>query len=304
LRFSKFVPWEDIFLVFPDEYKFFVRSQVVEVFGSRKANEIIEPKPRGAFLAIVFSLISLIKNEVDENEVLVFVNSDQVWRGDYTGKLEKFFNLIRDFYFDKVLCTVSSSVIKVRDYVRLGKRFEDEFFEFEGFDKSSNLGNLGIYVVRFRDLVKMLQKTFDMSLEVLYESSDYEGQSFEMFVGKMKRNVLVYDLVVEVLDIDSVSDIANVVKTDDKGNRLSGDVVVDNTENSLIVSTKRLIAVNGVSGINVIETPDVVYVSNNSIDNKNVLKLLEGREELDTGVTSYRPWGSYTVIDRGPNYLN
>jgi mannose-1-phosphate guanylyltransferase/mannose-6-phosphate isomerase len=302
LRFSKFVPWEDIFLVFPDEYKFFVRSQVVEVFGSRRANEIIEPKPRGAFLAVVFSLISLIKNEVDENEVLVFVNSDQVWRGDYTGKLEKFFNLIRDFYFDKVLCTVSSSVIKVRDYVRLGKRFEDEFFEFEEFDKSSNLGNLGIYVVRFKDLVKMLQKTFDMSLEALYESSDYEGQSFEMFVGKVKRDVLVYDLAVEVLDIDSVSDIANVVKSDDKGNRLSGDVVVDNTENSLIVSTKRLIAVNGVSGINVIETPDVVYVSSNSIDNKNVLKLLEGREELDTGVTSYRPWGSYTVIDRGPNY--
>jgi len=51
-----------------------------------------------------------------------------------------------------------------------------------------------------------------------------------------------------------------------------------------------------------IETPDVVYVSSNSIDNKNVLKLLEGREELDTGVTSYRPWGSYTVIDRGSNY--
>ncbi len=302
LRFSRFIPWEDIFLVFPDEYKFFVRSQVIEVFGSRRLNEIIEPEPKGAFLAIVFSLIELIKNEVNENEVLVFVNSDQVWRGDYSRELEKFFDLVRDFYFDKVLCTVSSKAIKVRDYVRLGKKFEDEFFEFDGFDKDSNLGNLGIYVVRFKDLVKMLQKTFGMSLESLYDSAGYEGQSFEMFVSKVKDSVLVYDLGAEVLDIDDISDITSVVRNDDKGNSLSGDVVINDTKDSLIVSTKRLIVVNGVSGVNIIETPDVVYVCTNSPGNKNILKLLEGREELDAGVTSYRPWGSYTVIDRGLNY--
>jgi len=302
IRLSKFIPFEDVFFVFPDEYKFFVRSQVIEIFGSKAINEIIEPSSRGTLQAIVFSLINFIKSGVDGNEVLVFINSDQLWRGEYFEKLEKFFSLVRDFYFDKILCAVSSNVVKVKDYVKVGEKFEDDFFEFEGLDKSSNLGNLGIYVARFKSLIKMLQSNFGKSVESLYESHELDKQSFEFFINKVKEDILVYDLGVEVLDIDNITDIRNILVEDDNKNNLRGDVIVSNASNSLIFSSKRLIVVSDISDINVIETPDVVYVSGKTPGNKDLINLLEGREELESGVTSYRPWGNYTVIDRGPNY--
>jgi len=91
---------------------------------------------------------------------------------------------------------------------------------------------------------------------------------------------------------------------DDVGNSLNGDAVVLNSHNCLVKAENRLVAVMGVEGLAVIETKDAVLVAplNQAQQVKELVDLLQGREELAQQREVYRPWGSYDSIDSGPNF--
>jgi len=96
-------------------------------------------------------------------------------------------------------------------------------------------------------------------------------------------------------------------KTKDSNNNVSeGDVILSKVKNSFIHSSSRLIAVNDLTDIVIIDTQDALLVSSkkSSEDIKHIVKKLknENRSEPDTHRKIYRPWGYFDSIDYGKGF--
>tara|TARA_B100000787_G_scaffold163781_1_gene145778 strand:- start:4983 stop:6386 length:1404 start_codon:yes stop_codon:yes gene_type:complete len=96
-------------------------------------------------------------------------------------------------------------------------------------------------------------------------------------------------------------------KTKDSNNNVSeGDVILSKVKNSFIHSSSRLIAVNDLTDIVIIDTQDALLVSSkkSSEDIKHIVEKLknENRSEPDTHRKIYRPWGYFDSIDYGKGF--
>ena len=90
---------------------------------------------------------------------------------------------------------------------------------------------------------------------------------------------------------------------DSAGNVFEGDVILRDTENSLVKSGSRLVCVNGLRNVAVIETRDAVFVSD--LDRSNEAGAFaeelkgEGRKEASCLTVVHYPWGSREEIEKG-----
>ena len=93
---------------------------------------------------------------------------------------------------------------------------------------------------------------------------------------------------------------------DIEGNVVHGDVLMEDTKNSLIYSSHRLVSVVGVSELIIIETPDAVLVGGRKMSQqvkKIVTKLeFQNRYERSLHRKVSRPWGWYDTIDFGEKF--
>ncbi len=106
-------------------------------------------------------------------------------------------------------------------------------------------------------------------------------------------------------DLGSWASIAQLYPQDDRGNAVAGDAMALNCDNSLVLSTKRLVVAQGVQNIAVIETADAVYVTDlrDSERTKEAVDALKQarRSEVKLPARVYRPWGWYEslTVDEG-----
>ncbi len=93
---------------------------------------------------------------------------------------------------------------------------------------------------------------------------------------------------------------------DAQGNAAYGDVLVEDSRNTLVQATSRLVSVIGLEDVVVVETPDAVLVTDRSRsqDVKKIVARLgaqqRGEQTLHRKV--HRPWGWYDSIDSGPRF--
>lgn len=106
-------------------------------------------------------------------------------------------------------------------------------------------------------------------------------------------------------DIGSWKSLYDILPKDDDMNVIEGDVIIKDTKRSLIKGKERLIVVNGLEDIVIVETPDTVFVSHmdKTQDVKSIVNELKrlGRKEYKAHTTVYRPWGTYTVLEEKDN---
>ena len=85
-----------------------------------------------------------------------------------------------------------------------------------------------------------------------------------------------------------------------------GDVILDQTANSFVVTNDRMVSVLGLDGVVVVDTADAVLVAhkNRVQDVKNIVNQLkaDGRTEHINHREVYRPWGKYDSVDNGARY--
>jgi mannose-1-phosphate guanylyltransferase / mannose-6-phosphate isomerase len=107
-------------------------------------------------------------------------------------------------------------------------------------------------------------------------------------------------------DVGVWSSLWQVGAKDGKGNVIKGEVMAQNTENSLLFSSHRLVATVGLRDTIVVETADALLVADrhNTQDVKKVVEWLklQKRSEHLTHRRVHRPWGSYETIDLGERY--
>ena len=107
-------------------------------------------------------------------------------------------------------------------------------------------------------------------------------------------------------DVGSWDAVWNIGKKDKHGNSISGDVLMEDTQHSLIVATSRLVSCVGIDGLVVVETPDAVLVAKKEKvqDVKKIVTVLKekGRKECSGHRKVYRPWGWYDSLDHGERF--
>ena len=107
-------------------------------------------------------------------------------------------------------------------------------------------------------------------------------------------------------DIGSWGQLWEVGEKDADGNVAHGDVLLEDVRGSYVRSEDRLVAVLGMEDVVVVSTADAVLVApkGRSQEVKAIVDRLkdEGRDEHETHVRVYRPWGFYEGIHLGDRH--
>jgi mannose-1-phosphate guanylyltransferase/mannose-6-phosphate isomerase len=111
-------------------------------------------------------------------------------------------------------------------------------------------------------------------------------------------------------DLGSFDSLLEILDSDPEGNvtRLApgGDAILVESSGNLVWGGKKVVALAGVRGLVVVDTPDALLVCSRqrAQDVREVVDRLRsaGREEATIHRTVYRPWGSYTVLEEGTGY--
>ncbi|CUW45868.1 mannose-1-phosphate guanylyltransferase/mannose-6-phosphate isomerase [Brucella vulpis] len=107
-------------------------------------------------------------------------------------------------------------------------------------------------------------------------------------------------------DIGSWAAMADLVTPDENGNRLRGEIVLEDTTNSFVLSETRLVSLVGVHDLLVVDTPDALLVAHRdkAQEVRSVFNKLrkQGHEAAKLHRTAHRPWGTYTVLEEGDGF--
>jgi len=107
-------------------------------------------------------------------------------------------------------------------------------------------------------------------------------------------------------DIGSWKSLYDFIAKDEDQNVSIGDIIARNTRGSFIMGQSRLVAVNNIENLAVVETPDAVFISDleSSREVKSIVEVLKaaGRQEYYRHGTVYHQWGSLTRLEKEKDY--
>ncbi|MFH0933258.1 MAG: mannose-1-phosphate guanylyltransferase/mannose-6-phosphate isomerase [Nitrospirota bacterium] len=166
---------------------------------------------------------------------------------------------------------------------------------------------IGLIKEEFMNYVPEIGNAFDMSFEELRAKfTELPNISFDYAILERSDRVVTLPLDIYWNDIGSWDALFEILDKDENGNVRTGDVITMDTKESMIIGDKRLIATIGLQNSLIVETGDAILIAKRGHAQKvkdivERLKL-EDRKEVSEHVTTYRPWGSYTVLEEGERY--
>jgi len=141
-------------------------------------------------------------------------------------------------------------------------------------------------------------------LNELYSS--LENISIDYGIMERSSNGLMVPANFLWSDLGSWTALDEMIKKDDAGNIVKGNTIDIGSENSTIFAGERLVATIGLKDMVVVDTPDATLVipKERVQEVRKIVEILKknGREEHLIHKTVERPWGSYTVLEKGNGY--
>ncbi len=130
--------------------------------------------------------------------------------------------------------------------------------------------------------------------------------SIDYALLEKSNNVSVVPCDIGWSDVGSWEEMSKLISQDSDNNRLYGDVIALDTQNTNVYSPGHLTATLGVENLTIVNSGDAVLVAHKSSD-QNVKKIVvelekRGRDAHINHPTVYRPWGSYTVLEDGLSF--
>jgi len=179
--------------------------------------------------------------------------------------------------------------------------------------------NAGMFAFKVSVLLKsfethcpeMLHSLKDMLDEKILDTESYqslESISFDYAIMEKIDNGVVLPADFQWSDIGSWKALYEFLPKDSQKNVTIGNknnILMQKTQNCLAMGQKRLIVMNQLKNIALIDTPDALFVSdiNHSRDAKDAVAFLQahGRDEHIAHVNQRKPWGEITVLDNQPD---
>jgi mannose-1-phosphate guanylyltransferase/mannose-6-phosphate isomerase len=329
-RFLGVLSPDDMVVITNNDYKFHVKSDL-NSYGIK--NIILEPYSKNTAPAIALGVrYCRDKLGCSEEEIIFVSPSDHIIRPEdsLAGYLQKATNIASEGYIvtfgvkpDRP--ETGYGYIKINNSDKLSK--EKKFFKVDSFTEKPDLEtaqsylnddhyywNSGMFAFAIRTITDefkahspqigdMLEVEFD---EMVLNFDRMPSISIDYAVMEKSKCVALLPIDFYWNDIGSWDSIYNILDKDEMGNVKKGNIITADTQNTLIIGNKRLISTIGLDNYLIIETDDAVLVAKKGETQKvkdivNGLKK-DGRKEIEENVTTYRPWGNYTVLEEGPRY--
>ncbi|MCM8536836.1 MAG: mannose-1-phosphate guanylyltransferase/mannose-6-phosphate isomerase [Lentisphaeraceae bacterium] len=179
-------------------------------------------------------------------------------------------------------------LIKASIYLAELKKYAPEIYELSkaSFEKSEG----------DRDFLRVPKEIFEKC----------PSSSIDYAVMEHTSDAVVLPLDAGWNDVGSWSSLWEVSEKDENGNVSKGDVILEDTEDSMVFARKRQVCTLGLKNTVVIETADSVLVADKSLV-ENVKKITaqlkkSERQEILHHRQVCRPWGKFDLIDSGERF--
>ena len=218
---------------------------------------------------------------------------------------------------DKSIEKITSHGLKVQEFKEKPDSNTAEMYLKAG----TYYWNSGIFMFKASTLMNELNKFCPDILNILENSKmqlngpaikfdDYENMpdiSIDYAVMEYSKLITLIPIDCGWNDMGSWQAIFDIEDKNEKNNFISGNVIDIESENSLIYSTSKLVTTIGLKDTVIVETEDAILAcdKNRTQDVKKIFENLKENNDLACKVhrTVYRPWGYYTVLQRGDGFL-
>ena len=133
-----------------------------------------------------------------------------------------------------------------------------------------------------------------------------EPISIDYGIMERSSNILMVPATFRWSDLGNWTALDEIIAKDDAGNIRKGNTIDIGSQNSTVFAGERLIATIGLKGMVVVDTPDATLVTPKERV-QEVRRIVDElrqnkREEHLLHKTVERPWGSFTVLEKGNGY--
>lgn len=159
------------------------------------------------------------------------------------------------------------------------------------------------------EITEILNK-FDFSKSDEIPFVDFDKMpniSIDYAIMEKSDNIAFVKLESDWKDMGSWQSLYDVSEKDKNGNVFIGHVLDENSKNSLVYSSSKLVATIGLEDTVIVETEDAILAcKKDEVQNvKHIYETLKKQNDNTHLVhkTVYRPWGFYTVIAQGQGFM-
>ena len=312
-----------------EEHRFIVAEQCRSI-DVVPGEIILEPVGKNTAPAIILASLNVLDKNNDAN--LIVLSSDHLIHNE-----SQFLEAVKcglDFTLQNKIVTFG--VIPDRPetgygYIRIENRIDinnlkghtiKEFIEKPDFEKAQQfissgkyVWNSGIFMFKASIVLKELEKYSKKNIDIIKNSlkkgnKDLDFLRIDKHIFQKCENISIDNAVMEKTDLGIVvpidngwSDIGSWYSLwqssakDKNSNFIKGKVYSEQSSDNYVRSEGRLIVTIGIKNTVIVETDDVVLISDmkKTQEVKNVVKRLQekGFSQSSTHNLVYRPWGSY-----------
>jgi len=330
-RLNPLIPPEKVFVVTNEEQAELIRLHLSYEGESLSPGYIVEPMGRNTAPAIGLAALRLF--EKNPEAVMAVLPADHIIRDNenFRAHLVKGAELARKGHLvtfgvipttpetgygyiksGAALDGEAESAFKVERFVEKPDKARAEAYLAEG----GYYWNSGIFlwkVNRILDEIKLhLPQTFERLMDIrdgVDMSGAYKGMdaiSIDNGILEKADDVAVIPADFNWSDMGSWNSFGEILGPDRDGNVVKGRVVNLGSSNSVIFGCNRVVAAIGLKDMILVDTPDATLVcpKERAQDVKAVVEVLKEKGYTEHAVhrTTKRPWGSYTVLEKGPGY--
>lgn len=328
-RLLAHVPAANLYTVTHEDHKFEVKGQLAEVAADAIANVLAEPCARNTLPAIAWAVDQI--HQKDPNAIIGVFASDhaidnqaaflEAWKTAEKAAEDDYLVLLGIKPHEpatgygyikpsKVIANGNMPVYEVAQFVEKPALETAKQYVADGY-----LWNSGMFVFKAGTFMQMFQQhqpemakqLSTMTAENFAETyANFTNISIDYGLAEKADKVAVVPVDMAWSDLGSWESIYQKQAKDSDNNVMHGDVFAQDTTNCLLWSQTSLLATAGLDNVVVIQTGDATLVCDRSKTEE--IKTLVARvkahksELTEIHLTAHRPWGTYTVLEEGPNF--
>jgi len=323
----------NIMVVTTKGQKNIVEWQLKDALGA--VNCIVEPEGKNTAPAVALAAFKLYKKSKEAS--MLVLPSDH-----YIGDPDAFISAVQEAIHIAGTGKIVTFGIKPSrpetgyGYIKAGRKIKGNAFLVERFVEKPNretakeflkegsyYWNAGIFLFRVKDIIgefktympdiynafSRASKSFgtDREEEAIAEAyKSIQEESIDYGVMEKSKKMAVVCADFKWSDIGSWSALDEVLERTPESNVVYGNIVELDCHNSILFGGERLIAAIGLDGIVVVDTKDAtLIVPKDKVQQvKDLVARLKslGKDEYLTPKVEERPWGYFSVLERGPQY--
>lgn len=329
-RLANFMPTENIISITNTKHTSDVRRQLEDI--SKEVTVLSEPLAKNTAPAIALATKFIQKGGIDP--VILVVPSDHLIKNDkkFVETVKKGEKLAEEGYIvtfgiEPDYPETGYGYINIHNERILEGYKVKEFVEKPDsktaqkyVDAKTYFWNSGIFMFKASTMIEEIKKLapeiYTIMQEFDFSSSDkieynlfdkMPSISIDYAIMEKSEKIALLKLESDWNDLGSWQSIYDISQKDKNNNVIIGHVLDEDSKNSLVYSSSKLVATIGLEDVVLVETDDAVLACNKN-KTQDVKKIFDKLKQQNDNAhlvhkTVYRPWGFYTVLAQGKGFL-